>query len=295
MIASGAVATLQLAELSRALGVAVGGIDLHSPLDEATQRDLRDAFRRHKLLVFRGQELDDHEHVAVMEPFGRVALEGRTGLRSVGFVSNHRADGVLGSTAAAFHIDYGFFPSPYEALSLYGLEIPETGTQTWFASAVAAADDLPAALRTRITGLQARAVIDVASSMGEAGVRVREGRLDESYPHMCRPVLWPHRDTGEEILAVWEQQTDALLPLDAEESTALIEELFAHLYRPEHLYVHEWQEGDLVVWDNHAVQHARPEVGIEHPRTLRRVCVGDDQDMGAFAAYRRVPMMGGPP
>jgi taurine dioxygenase len=281
------VVGLTLVPLSPAVGVTVRGIDLRHSLDDAQRRELCDAFRDHKLLVFPTRGLDDDQHLAVMRTFGRIATEGLGERRAVGFVSNHRPDGVLGSTAAVFHIDYGFFPSPYEALSLYGLEIPRSGTETRFANAIVAARDLPSDLRERVAGLSARAAVDVTNPIGEAGVRIQLGRLDESYPHECRPVLWPHRDTGEEILAVWEQQTDALLPLDPEDSTALIGELFAHLYRPEHVYVHHWTEGDLVVWDNHAIQHARPDIGVEHPRTLRRVCVGEDQDLSLFAARAR--------
>ena len=40
------------------------------------------------------------------------------------------------------------------------------------------------------------------------------------------------------------------------------------------------------MWDNHALQHGRPDVGVESPRTLRRVCVGPDQDLSLFAAAR---------
>jgi alpha-ketoglutarate-dependent taurine dioxygenase len=134
--------------------------------------------------------------------------------------------------------------------------------------------------------LLARQVVDVSSAAGQSGVRVRLGRLDETYPHFIRPVLWPHHATGEAILGVWEQQTDALLPLDAAESDALIEDLFAHLYRDEHRHVHSWEPGDLVIWDNHALQHSRPDVGVEAPRTLRRVCVGRTQDLSIFAARK---------
>jgi taurine dioxygenase len=269
-------------EAAPALGAVVTGVDLREPVADATRDQLVRLLRDRYLLVFPGQNLDAEQHVAAAANFGPIAQEGLAEKRRVGYVSNHRPDGVLGSTAASFHIDYGFFDSPYEALSLYGLEIPPVGTQTWFVSGVAAARDLPAGLRTRVAGLHARHAVDVHSATGEAGVRVREGRLDETYPHAHRPVLWRHHATGDEILAVWEQHTDALLPMDPDESTALIEELFAHLYRPEHRYVHEWHEGDLVVWDNHAVQHGRPEVGTAAPRTLRRVCIGQDQDLSLF-------------
>jgi alpha-ketoglutarate-dependent taurine dioxygenase len=48
------------------------------------------------------------------------------------------------------------------------------------------------------------------------------------------------------------------------------------------VYVHDWQLRDLIIWDNHALQHARAYIGTEEPRTLRRVCVGQDQDIARF-------------
>jgi alpha-ketoglutarate-dependent taurine dioxygenase len=269
---------------SPALGARVEGVDLRDELPDDTWAALLDAFARYRLLHFPGQQLDDEQHVAAVGHFGPIAPE-RTG--AVGFVSNHRADGSLGSHAASFHIDYGFFPHPYHAISLYGLEVPASGTETWFVSAEAAARDLPDALRRRVEGRHARAVVDVTCAERETVVRVRAGRLDESYPHQVRPVLWPHHRDGALVLAVWEQQTDAIVELDPPQSTALVEDLFAHLYQPAHRYVHRWAPGDLVVWDNHALQHARPDVGVDEPRTLRRVCVGQEQDLAIFANYRR--------
>jgi taurine dioxygenase len=243
-------------------------------------------FETDHLLVFRGNRLDDQEHLEVARHFGPIAPEGHGGAELVRWVSNVRPDGSLGSIAATWHIDYGFFERPYEALSLYGSVIPESGAETWFCNAMVAADDLSGDLLGRVEGLLARQVADATCPVGEAGVRVRLGRLDESYPHFVRPVLWPHHVTGAPILGVWEQQTDALLPLPDKDSNELIEALFAHLYRPEHLYVHHWELDDLLVWDNHALQHSRPDVGKEHARTLRRVSIGQPQDLTIFASRR---------
>lgn len=274
---------MEIRDASPALGAVVDGLDLRRVPAAADVARLRAVFAERFLLVFPGQDLDDAQHVDAVARFGPVVTEA-SGTPT--FVSNHRADGSLGSSAASFHIDFGFFPSPYEAISLYGLEIPPDGTETWFVNGVLAARTLPVALSARVEGCVARQAVDVRSPAGQAGVRVREGRLDESYPNTLRPVLWPHRTSGEEILGVWEQHTDAILPLEPEASTALIEELFAHLYRPEHTYVHHWAPGDLVVWDNHAIQHGRPAVGTEVPRTLRRVVVGEPQDLSLFAGVR---------
>jgi taurine dioxygenase len=271
---------MELSPASPALGTVVRGVDLREPLglDELTA--LRDELARSFLLHLPEQELSDDQHVAAVAQFGTIAREGD---HAVGFVSN-APDGVLGSSAACFHSDYAFTDDPYLFLSLSALEIPASGTETWFCNAVAAARDVPADLRRRVEPLDARAAVDVTSPAREAGVRIDLGRLDDTSPHAIRPVLWPHRTTGEEILAVWEQQTDAVLPLPDDESDALLRELFAHLYRPDHVMVHRWQPGDLLVWDNHALQHARPEVGSQHRRVLRRVCVGVAPDLSIFAA-----------
>ena len=60
--------------------------------------------------------------------------------------------------------------------------------------------------------------------------------------------------------------------LDNDESEALLEELFQHLYRPENVVEHHWRERDLVIWDNIALQHGRDEIGPSG-RRLRRVTV----------------------
>ena len=283
------VASVDIVAASSALGAVVRGVDLRQPQPEATWTHLRRVLRRSFLLVFPGQDLDDEQHVDAVSHFGPIAFEGKHGPQRVMHVSNLRPDGLLGADAASFHIDYGFFPHPYEALSLYGLEVPNEGAETRYVNAVLAARTLPPELRQRLEGRRARHVLVLGSEHRQDAVRVRVGRCDDSHAHQVRPVLWPHRDTGEEILGVWEQQTDAIFPLPPEESTALIESLFAHLYQPQHTYVHHWNAGDLVVWDNHAVQHGRPAVGIEHARTLRRVCVGETQDLSIFAAYRATP------
>jgi taurine dioxygenase len=74
------------------------------------------------------------------------------------------------------------------------------------------------------------------------------------------------------MLYVSQQVTIEILGLSSEENEELLEELFAHLYVPEHVIQHDWRTGDLVVWDNRAVQHARGTVRLEGPeRTLRKV------------------------
>ena len=60
---------------------------------------------------------------------------------------------------------------------------------------------------------------------------------------------------GKKTLFVNEGFTVRILDLRDEESDDLLKQLFAHIIREEALYHHQWQLGDVLMWDNGLVQH----------------------------------------
>jgi taurine dioxygenase len=81
-----------------------------------------------------------------------------------------------------------------------------------------------------------------------------------------------HPRTGRKILYVSQGMTKEIVGLPHGESEDLLEQLFAHLYSPPNVWQYEWRNGDLIIWDNLAVQHARSDVRPDGPaRTLRKV------------------------
>jgi taurine dioxygenase len=171
-----------------------------------------------------------------------------------------------------FHSDLAFTAEPLIAISLYALEIPPAGTATHFADGVRAAARLPSDLRRKVEGREALHVFPLTDAHGDRRFRVAD--LDAGAPRATHPVLWHHPRTGEVVLYVSQMQTDCLVGLSEAESAQLIAALWGHLYAPAYVYSHHWQVGDLVVWDNIAVQHARDDVVLGVGRTLRRVPVG---------------------
>lgn len=51
--------------------------------------------------------------------------------------------------------------------------------------------------------------------------------------------------------------------------------IFSHLYARDNVYRHERRPGDLVIWDNIAIQHARSAQASAVRRRLRRVAVAN--------------------
>jgi taurine dioxygenase len=81
------------------------------------------------------------------------------------------------------------------------------------------------------------------------------------------PVVRTHPATGRKCLYVCEGYTHRILDLPEDESRALLDDLFAHIIKPAFVYRHKWRAGDLLMWDNAAVQH---KVSFDYAPPLRR-------------------------
>ncbi len=54
-------------------------------------------------------------------------------------------------------------------------------------------------------------------------------------------------------------------------SDSLLSDLFDRIENPAIRYTHVWQTGDLLMWDNRFIQHARTDFPTTERRLLRRV------------------------
>lgn len=85
----------------------------------------------------------------------------------------------------------------------------------------------------------------------------------------------PHPKTGEPILYISEMQTARIEGYDRRDSDALLSALFDAVYAESNVYRHFWNNGDFVIWDNLALQHARCDLTNMIPRRLQRVAIAD--------------------
>src|SRR3546814_15693160 len=53
-------------------------------------------------------------------------------------------------------------------------------------------------------------------------------------------------------------------------SDLLLDELASYVDNEELIYCHNWRPGDLLIWDNRALQHARMNFDPAQKRTIRR-------------------------
>jgi alpha-ketoglutarate-dependent taurine dioxygenase len=265
---------LEMRNLSPRLGVEVIGLEPRAPLDAETRRTLRALFDDRGLLVVRGLDVDAafQTYLAGLligedrAPTADLAASGEE-REAYSFVSN-RGRGNAPFGRLPFHTDMMWSEDAFQLISLYGVEIEEPAIPTLFASAAHAWTTLPAHLRARVEG---RFAIHGRESRtdGDGEVLVTTYKTEQT---VKLPIGRRHPRTGEIILYVDQRSTYGIADLSQADSDALLAALYAHLYAPENVVEHHWRPGDLLLWDNLALQHARPNVSVEGPaRVLRKV------------------------
>jgi taurine dioxygenase len=266
-----APARLQLRPLNPHLGAEITGLDLRQPWDEATSEALRTAFRQHRLLLLRKQDVSTADQTRFAEVFGEVSLREKNRVRSTEataqHVSNVRADGVFGLGELDFHLDQLFHQEPLSALILYAIEVPEEGGDTRFSDSGAALNLMPPALRQRIETLQCRHAYTFDGALAS------EWNVDDAAKQTLsavHPMVW--RKTPEEHGVLWVNKltTVGVEGLPEAEGRALMAEVRQYLYDQSIIYTHKWRPGDLLIWDNRRLQHARMPFDPAARRTLRR-------------------------
>ena len=274
--------TFRTVPLSAALGAEIRGLDLSRPLDAPTVAALRAAWLEHLVLVFRGQALDVEAQARFARYFGDTSETQAPDERSMkhnpdrrvllitNIRENGRPVGFLPDGELQFHSDSAFLDRPLMATVLYAVEIPDRGGETLFANAYRAYETLDAETKERLAGLRAFNIYDYAT-------QVKSGTLERAgLPQAVHPVIRTHPETGRKAVYVNRLMTEEILDLPPADGAALLETLFAAIERPDCVYEHVWQKGDLIVWDNRCAQHARRDFPADQTRLMRRIGIAGD-------------------
>jgi|GEM_PF-226491 len=270
--------------LTEHFGCRIDGLDAREALSSADTAALKRLFDQRHLLYIAGQDLDEAQQVALSSIFGPPVDEGMTGAY-VGYVSNRRLDSATPPHCALpWHSDYAWTPHPESQISLYGYQVTGRLSATRFASNIRAASALSAELRTEVEGARNVMMVDLVLYGQVDAAPLQPELIDEGseptfpsddvgYPRTSHPVLRRHSRTGEEMLFVQEYYSVLIEGRSYVEGQDLLRRLFDVLYDPAHVYSHDWQQGDFVVWDNEALQHGRRQLDAASTgeRTLRRV------------------------
>jgi taurine dioxygenase len=271
---------IDIRPLSPALGAEILGVDLAKGVDAETAREIVAAWHRYQLILLRNQDMNEDRQVAFGGCFGTVGAWSRFAGKQNGqhpnimLVTNLKKDGqFVGSLPEGeieFHSDGIYVETPLKATMLYALAIPSSGGQTAFSNMYKVYETLPDALKTKLESKTARHAFTYNSQKADENDKKKAAEQSANYAH---PVVRTHPDTGRKALYVNRLMTEEIVGLPAEESRDILSFLYGHIERPEFVYEHEWQVGDVLLWDNRCLTHARRDFPAQELRLMRRLTI----------------------
>jgi taurine dioxygenase len=184
-------------------------------------------------------------------------------------VENGAPIGNLGAGEAVWHADMTYIDVPPKAAILYALEVPAAAGNTYFADMYAAYESLPAALKQAIEGKVAihDASRNSAGFLRKGYKEVTDVRETVGARH---PLVRTDATTGRRALFLGRRPNSYVTGMAVAASEALLDALWEHATQPSFTLCHEWQAGDLLMWNNLGVLHRRDPFDPDTRRIMHR-------------------------
>ena len=262
--------TLEIEPLDATFGARVSGLRL-TALDDESFVALYAAWLEHALLIFSEQFLSHDAQVALARRFGKLEFD-------IAPLSNVRSDGTvrvdddsdevikLLKGNMGWHHDSTYMPLQAKGAVFSAEVVPSSGGETGFADMRAAYEALDDSRRALVDTLRAHHSLYYSQSRlgheAQRGTHGKHVRQDGTYvgygfhdgPVSVRPLVKAHPETGRRSLVIGRHAYD-IVGMSAAQSEALLDELAAFACQPPRVYYHQWQPGDVVIWDNRCLMH----------------------------------------
>ncbi len=279
---AGNTGKLAIVPLGGPAGAEILNFEITGAISGARREQIMQAFLDYHVLIFRNQDMSKDAQLAFTQCFGELeqhVIRLRNGERAplLHVISNLDADGEPTSKPYShgnyyWHTDKSYHAAPSLMTLLHARELPPSGGDTQFANmemAYAALD-----------GNEKRAIASLRVEHSWAASRLNTGNRpateDErrDRPPVSHPLVRTHPDTGRKSLYLG-MHTSHVEGMERDAGRELLAELLAGATRDEFVYSHEWQVGDLVLWDNRCLVHrATANYDMDaHRRVLHRTVV----------------------
>jgi len=284
---------MRIEQVTSSFVAEVHDVDL-THLDDHSWSGIEAAFHQHGVLIFHDQHLSRDQQAAFARRFGELEMtddQGYQVIRKAGVgkpmiveISNVDENGQhitdpshpqirsMGGNEG-WHSDSSYKPVAAKASVLAALEVPATGGATGFADMRAAYDNLSDEEKDQF------ATLTVWHSLEYSQARNATGERPDADPLTMRganhPLVNHHPATRRPSLFVG-RHASRVLELELGEGQELLDRLLAAACQSPRLYLHSWQPGDVLLWDNRCVLHRASEWDISERRVLRHVRVAGD-------------------
>ena len=270
----------------------VTGIDLTKPLSTESVSAIHDGMDEYAVLFFRGQPLTADEQLAFSKQLGEIEHAIGTSLRddkdarlptTFADVSNLDRDErpfdindrrrLFAIGNRLWHSDSSFKVIPAKYSILHAISIPSRGGNTEFAHMPSAYDALDEEIKGEIDDL----ICEHSQIFSRQQVGFTElTKLEiERFEPVRQRLIRRHPKTGRKSLYL-SSHAGRIDGLSVPDAKLLLLDLVNHATQKKFVYIHKWQMGDLVMWDNRQTMHRVRPFPVNEPRDMRRTTIVGD-------------------
>jgi len=273
------MAVITTEKLGDRVGAEVKGVDRERLLaDDDLPAACLEALEASGALVFRDLHIDDATQVAFSRKLGEVEVFGKGEFPEIFRVTLDPAKNPVAAYLKGtfdWHIDGCTEDVPIMATMLSAHAVADTGGETEFASTYGAYDDLSDEEQERFESVRVVHTIEAAQRLAFPDPSPEEVAIWRKRPAKVHPLVWRHR-SGRCSLVLG-ATTDHVVGMGRDEGRALLDDLLARSTTPDRVYRHQWNVGDVVMWDNRGVLHRACPYDPSSPRDMHRTTFAGDE------------------
>lgn len=257
-MAANAQDKVKISPLTPNIGASVTGVDLSQDIDGSVFEVIHKALLDHLVLHFPGQDLPPAEHIAFTERFGAVephplgSRKGHPEFENLLVLENNPDR--RGARNDFWHSDISCAPAPPALTMLHALAVPQGKGDTLICNMYRAWDNMPADIKAKLDGLTAEHSGDAIRRRNQAA-ETDGARNIAVPPPETHPVVRRHPETGRRALFTNRFFTTSFTGMSPQESEPLLALIEEYATAPDNIYRHQWNAGDVLVWDNRCTMH----------------------------------------
>jgi len=278
---------MNITRIKEHIGAQVSGIDLREPVDTDTRKRLNDALVDNVVLVIKGQDFTPLQYQKAAAMFGDLMPDQNPryrveGVPLVRIVSNRNLDSkgnpANNRTDRRWHTDHTNLECPPKYTMLYGVRMPDEGGATSVCNMRAAYAALPDNWKVRIKDMKTANTLISSALAANHNPDVLADKAALHQHLTIHPLVRTHPENGSKAIWFHQSKVDHIIGMSSEDSQAFFFELLDVAIRPEFVYAHRYDEGDMLIVDNRAALHKAP-TDFDHSqeRTLYRALAAGDR------------------
>lgn len=264
-------------------------INCSEPIDKKQFEEIRTMLFKHKVIVIKKQQLTDKALLQFAVNFGPIfdannaqVLGSKNGKSPEVIVVGNNApeykEAFLGCQEVLPHSDHQWLEEPSSLSMLYAVDVTQDSPPTRWTNMAEVYKTLPIELQSEISKMRIITYNPFYRPFGE--VFAKYVIRSEDIPpgeQVSHPLVRTHPFTGEKILYMHRAYEMEYENEPYESGFKIWNTLNKYIDQSIFTYDHQWENGDLVIWDNRATLHYRRQFASKIRRVLKRISIAGER------------------